>query len=146
MKAIRGKRPLTDREDIKPFLTWLNEAKDLERDNEFDLAITEYKKIIHAYPLKEEGYDRLMIILRKNKNIREELAVIKKAIKTFEEKFGKPAQHLKGTKVKQLSNAILKSMGLADKNGQPIYQHEPFARWIKRKKTLESKLKNFPAG
>lgn len=146
MRLIHGKKRFTNLEEIKPFLTWLAEAKDLERDNELEQAVAEYKKIIRAYPLKEEGYDRLMIAQRKTKNIKDEIATIKKAVKTFEERFGKPSRHLKEKKVTRLSNALLKSMGLADKKGHPIYEHEPFARWNKRRRLLESKMKNFPEG
>jgi len=144
MKTVEAKKSTGDSSVSKPFLTWLEEAKELEQEDNREQAIAEYKKIIRAHPLREETYDRLMIILRKNKNIKEEIAVISKAIKTFENKYGKPSQNLKGKKVARLSNAILKSMGLADKKGHPIYEHQPVARWNKRKKSLESKLKNFP--
>ena len=46
----------------------------------------------------------------------------------------------KNEKVKQLSNSLMKTLGLADKKGIALYAPEPLPTWKKRKKIVEKKL------
>jgi hypothetical protein len=126
----------------KPFSAWLKETKKLEQED-IEHAAIEYEKMVRVYPLKEEGYDRLMIVYRKTKNYKREISIINKALKTFENRFEKPSRQLKGKKMISLSKSILKSMGLADEKGNPKYEQQPMARWNKRKQLIESRMKNF---
>lgn len=143
MKPASKEKTPSETKEHKPFLTWLKETREIEMEDP-GFAEGEYKKMIRAYPLKEEAYDRLMIIYRRAKNYEGEIGVIKKAVKAFEDKFGKASQQQpKGKKLVSLSKSLLKSVGLADKKGKPLYEHQPIARWNKRKQLVEARLKNF---
>ena len=142
MKQASKEKTTPETKEHKPFLTWLRETREIEMEDPA-LAEAEYKKMIRIYPLKEEAYDRLMIIYRRTKNYEGEIGVIKKAVKAFEEKFGKAGQQPRGKKLISLSKSLLKSVGLADKKGKPLYEHQPIARWNKRKQLVEARLKNF---
>jgi hypothetical protein len=84
-----------------------------------------------------------MIIYRKLKRYRDELRIINKGIKVFEDVYKKPAARKGGKqeKLATLSNAFMKSAGLKDKKGNLVYVPEPIARWTKRKAVVEKKLK-----
>lgn len=119
-----------------PFLEWLSEAKHLE-EKDPDAAIKEYDRIRKSHPLKEESYDRLMILYRKSRRYPEEIRLIKEAIKIF--KAGLPVKKVHA-KISRISKFLLKSTGLTDKKGQALYQVQPIGRWQKRKQLLEAKL------
>ena len=140
--AANKTKPAANSETPKPFTTWIKEVRELEADDP-RAALSEYKKMVRTHPLKEEVYDRMMILYRREKNYEQEMQVIIKAVKAFQEKFGKQQEHLKGRKLVSLSKSLLLSTGLADKKGNPVYEHEPIARWNKRKKLVEKRLKNF---
>ena len=120
---------------------WLRETREMEKQDK-EAAVKEYKKIAAAYPLGEEVYDRLMILYRQIKMPREEMSWINKAIRTFEEKF--KAKAVKpSTKVAFLSKSLIRSMGLADKQGKSYYLPQPISRWTKRKELLERNISNY---
>src|SRR5689334_6886109 len=91
-------------------------------------------------------YDRLMIYYRKQKEYKKELQLINRALKVFgdqlkrhgSEVFSAAKSH---AAVKRLSLQIGKLSGLMDKKGNLKYIPEPLARWMKRKKTVEQKIK-----
>ncbi len=121
------------------YYNWLHAVHEFEKDQP-DNAIKEYEKLTRAFPLKETPYDRLMILYRKAKDYDKELTVVNRAIGAFEKHYGKTEKSSAG-KISNLSKKISKSMGLVDKKGQPVYDHEPIARWKKRKNLIEKKLK-----
>ncbi|HEY4154163.1 MAG TPA: hypothetical protein VGM24_02020 [Puia sp.] len=127
-------------EKKKPFQDWLREARSLEDDETAEQAIAAYEKIRRAYPLKEESYDRLMVLYRKTKRYKEEIKLIGEAISIFETRYGTLKKKVKG-KIATLSKALLNTTGLADKKGRPLYQMQPVGRWQKRKLLLQEKLK-----
>jgi len=116
-------------------------AREMESAEDQQKAIAFYEKIINQDPVNEEAYRRLMIIYRKQKNYKKELAVIRAGIKAFENLYQPSAGLVANKKIKALSKALLKSTGLADKKGNPLYQKEPIGSWTRRKLIVEKKLK-----
>ena len=116
-------------------------AKKLEQDGETDMAAALLEKLIDAQPLNERAYTRLMIVYRKNKDYRKELAVIKKGIANFERSFKAQSRIRVTRKITALSNSLLKSVGLADKKGKMLYEREPLGKWKKRMVVVERLLK-----
>jgi hypothetical protein len=84
-----------------------------------------------------------MIIYRKQKMYKEELALINQGIKFFQEYYQKKLNENIGNnnKIKQLSNSLMKSLGLSDKRGANLYEPQPIPKWKKRKLIVEKKLK-----
>lgn len=70
-----------------------------------------------------------MIIYRKMKQPKDELRVIKAAIALFEAKYIKKSRSKKLT---DLSNALMKSSGLANSKGKLVVYPEPIGKWQKR--------------
>ncbi len=133
VKSINKNEPLK-------LVPWLNETRLLEKKDR-ESAVKEYKKITAVYPVSEVAYERLMILYRYLKMPKEEISVIKKAIRVFEENFR--SKQVKPTaKVAALSKSLIRSMGLADKKGNSYFLPQPIARWTKRKELLEKKQKS----
>ena len=118
----------------------LKNAKELEKNGELEEAASLYEKVIKADPRRETAYNRLMIILRKQKKYKKELALLNKGIKAFKDRYESGKKKSISKKVEQISKALLKSTGLADKKGIPLFQNEPIGRWTKRKQIVEKKL------
>lgn len=89
--------------------------------------------------LQDEAYDRLMIVYRKLKDYRKELAVIDRGIKAFENYYYSKVS--KSKKVDEISNKLAKSIGLIDKKGNSTYDPEPIDKWKKRRMVVEKRLK-----
>ena len=119
----------------------LAKAKDLEKNGKPDEAAKVYESIIKKNPTTEYAYDRLMIIYRKKREYKQEKAILDNGIKAFEE-FYKAGRVSVKKRVATLSQALLKATGLADRKGKLTYEREPLGRWKKRRKLVESKLKN----
>ncbi len=100
-----------------------------------------YHQAIEKDPVKENPYDLLMMLFRKQKDYKKELRIIKEGIKVFEE-FYKSQLHNKSKTITALSNKLSKSTGLADKKGNSLYNPEPIARWKKRQLMAEKKIKS----
>jgi tetratricopeptide (TPR) repeat protein len=129
-----------NREGVKkPLTEWLKETGELEKEDK-NQAISEYKKIAVAYPTSEHPYDRLMILYRQQKDYPEELKWIEKAIAVFTKTFDNAAKK-PNAKITAISKSLTKSLGLTDKKGRPLYQHQPIARWEKRRELLIKKSK-----
>ncbi|MEO8406381.1 MAG: YopX family protein [Chitinophagaceae bacterium] len=120
---------------------WLHKAKELEESGELTEAAQAYEKVISIDPVHEFAYNRLLIIYRKEKESKKELAAVKKGIKAFEEYYTSAAKLSHGKTVTRISNALMKMTGLADKKGKAIYRPEPIGRWIRRKTLLEKRAK-----
>jgi DNA-binding SARP family transcriptional activator len=119
----------------------LERAKELEQDKELVHAAELYEKLIKKDPANELLYDRLMIIYRKEKEYKKELAVINAGIKKFEELHQSFIRLTPSKRITDLSKKLLKATGLADKKGRPLHDREPIARWRKRKAVVEKKIK-----
>jgi tetratricopeptide (TPR) repeat protein len=119
---------------------WMTIAKAHEREGELAEAATAYEKLAKTHPFNEKVYDRIMMIYRQLKEYKKELAIINSAITVFENNYNKKHRP-PGKKVTQLSNALLKATGLADKKGNSVYEPGPLARWKKRKMAVMKRLK-----
>lgn len=119
-----------------------DKAKEAESDGKLEDAAAFYERLVKENNSDELVFNRLMIIYRKLKLYKDELRIINKGIKVFENLQKKPARKSeKLQKLATLSDAFMKSAGLKDKKGNPVYIPEPLARWIKRKSIVEKKLK-----
>ena len=119
----------------------LQEAKEAEAAGDFDRAKAYYEKIVRIDPHHEGALNRLMIIYRKQKESAKELDTVRKAIGAFEDMYDSTARKARNKKVSNLSNAFLKTTGLADKKGKLVHLPEPLAKWTRRKAAIEKKLK-----
>ena len=119
----------------------LSAGKILESEDKNEEAVRIYESIIKKHPVNEEAYNRLMIIYRKMRDYKKEKAVIDAGLKAFRE-FYRASSRLPAKKnIVSLSQALLKTTGLADRKGRLIYEREPLGRWMKRLKTVQQKLK-----
>ena len=115
-------------------------------EEDIDAAIKQYEDDIKAGSRDQNPFERLMILYRKQKKYKDELRVIKQAIKVFTDDY---ARHQKNQivtarnkkQVKDLSAAIMRKSGLTDKKGNETYLPEPIGKWTKRKAVVEKKLK-----
>lgn len=119
----------------------LQRAHEAEAEEDFEQAAKLYKEEIKQHPLNTYSYDRLMIIYRKLKKYKDEMQVVDKGIKAFENYFKKKSDKLtsKHKKLMTLSKALIKSTGLGDRNHE--YFPEPLNKWRKRKEVIEKRLK-----
>lgn len=114
-------------------------AGQLEKEGQLEKAAELYEEFIKSKPLDEHPYNRLMIIYRKLKQPKDELRVIKAGIAVFESKL---IRRSRDKKLTALSNAMMKSAGLADKKGKTTFYPEPISKWMKRKELVEKKLRD----
>ena len=119
----------------------LQQAHKAEAEQDFAHAAELYEKEIKRHPLKTYAYDRLMIIYRKLKRYKDELQVVNRGIKAYENYFKTRSEKLmaKHKQLTRLSKALIKSTGLNGKNHE--YFPEPLNKWRKRKELLAKKLK-----
>ena len=129
---------------VRSFDELMNEARESESGGESDKAIKLYQRAIKLEPHNELPYNRLMILYRKNKMFEEELELINKGIKTFEEFYRKRSEKLisKHKGAAKLSDALAKSLGQRGKKVQDLFQPEPIPKWVKRKQLVEKKARN----
>ena len=121
----------------------LEKARESEVEGNLEDAAGFYEQLVTQNKTDEFPFDRLMIIYRKLKQYKDELRIINKGIRVFEEFYKKPAgrKSKNQEKLSTLSNAFMKSAGLKDKKGNLVYVPEPISRWMKRKTVVEKKLK-----
>jgi tetratricopeptide (TPR) repeat protein len=113
-----------------------------EAKGNLEQAAKYYESAIKVERADEFPFNRLMIIYRKQKLYKDELRVIKKGIKTFEDFYKRQTSKKgKGRKLSELSEAFMKTTGLKDKKGKLIYQPEPIGKWARRKEVVEKKMK-----
>lgn len=119
---------------------WQQQAMQMEKDGDLQQAIALYRQSMKNSPSNALPYNRLMIIFRKEKEYKKELAVINAGIKAFQNLYYS-SKHAGNKKITQLSKAILRSTGLSDKKGNPLFLREPLGRWNRRRQVVEKKLK-----
>jgi hypothetical protein len=134
VKTIHNK---IEKKDL-PITVWLAETKELESVSR-EQAIKEYKHIALAYPTNKEAYNRLMILFRQLKQVKNEMYWIDKAINSFQSRFRKPAIRA-NSNIAKLSRTIALSTGLSDKKGNAVYLPPPLDKWQKRKELLEKRM------
>ena len=121
----------------------LTKAREAEEEENLEDAAGFYEQLIREKVADDFPFDRLMIIYRKLKRYKDELRVINRGIKVFEDHYNKPASRnkQKQEKLATLSNAFMKTAGLKDKKGNLLFIPEPIAKWMKRRSVVEKKLK-----
>jgi lipopolysaccharide biosynthesis regulator YciM len=119
---------------------WLAKGLEWEKAGEVDRAVKAYERVIKKDPLREQAYDRLMIIYRKQKEYKKELAIIKAGIAAFDKFYATAVKTSRDKKVISISRALLKSTGLADKKGKPLFQREPIGKWAKRADLVKKRI------
>lgn len=92
-------------------------------------------------------FDRLLVIYRKQRKFKDELRVILRGIEVFNQQLEEQQQSLLGRRknvnvLKRLSKAFSKTSGLTDKKGNLKYLPGPLAKWLRRKKLVEKKIKD----
>jgi tetratricopeptide (TPR) repeat protein len=120
----------------------LAEAKEAELNGNTAEATKLYERAIKQEPADERAYDRLMIIYRKEKDYGAELKVINKGIEAFQKLYQAKSKKIVGSdkEAVRLSNALIKSLGLKDKKGNDLIEHQPIAKWKKRREVVMKKL------
>lgn len=120
----------------------MEKGHQLEKEGEQDKAIQLYLTAVKKDPLNAAAYNRLMILYRKQKAPRKEMAVINEAIKAYEDnvKAEQSSWLKKNRKAANISRQLVKSLGLTDKKGMPVNQPAQIVTWKKRKENLSHKL------
>ena len=134
MKAIHNK---IEKKDLSLPL-WLAETKEMESVSK-EQAIKEYKRIALAYPGDERAFNRLMILFRQLKQVKNEIYWIDKGIASFQKRSRKTAIRA-NSNIAKLSRTIAHSTGLSDKQGNAVYLPPPIDKWQKRKELLEKRM------
>lgn len=128
MKVVHhNKETVTDNDDL------LSRASEHEKNDELEEAAALYLRYLKKIPGNENAYTRLMIIYRKQKEGEKELALINRAIKTFEDIFKKEIRVSPSRKTIEISKKLIKSLGQTER--------EPLKKWKRRKALLEKQLK-----
>lgn len=128
MKVVHhNKEAVTDNDDL------LGRASEHEKNDELEEAAALYLRYLKKIPGNENAYSRLMIIYRKQKDVKKELAIINQAIKTFEDIFKKEIRVSPSRKTIAISKKLIKSLGQTER--------EPLKKWKRRKALLEKRLK-----
>ena len=121
--------------------TTLQQAAAAGKENDPELAEQLYKQQLEK-AFNAPVYTKLMILYRKQKKYKEELALINKGLQHFKAyQTENRASKKISAPVKRLSSGLNKSLGLIDKKGNSIYEPEPIPTWKRRKTTVEKKLK-----
>src|ERR1043165_2459570 len=102
-------------------------AKEAETNDDYEQSAKLLEEAIKIDPLNEYAYERLMIIYRKKKLFKNELKTINSGIKSFENFYKKRIKYSRNKKIAEISNALMKSIGLSDKKGGHVYEPEPIA-------------------
>ena len=121
----------------------LKEARSQELEGKTSDAIKSYSLVINKDPLQFGAYNRLMILYRKLKEYKKELAVIKQAIGAYEKdiKDDQTTWKKANSKTARLSLSLAKSMGLINEKGLPVYEEPQIMTWRKRLETVQKKIK-----
>ncbi|NML39196.1 tetratricopeptide repeat protein [Chitinophaga sp. G-6-1-13] len=114
----------------------------LEKAGEPDKAIQLYLQVVKKDHLNAAAYNRLMVLYRKQKAPRKEIAIINEAIKAYEDnvKTEQSAWMKKNRKAASISRELVKALGLVDKKGVPVNQPTQIVTWKKRKENLAQRL------
>jgi len=139
MRQVSSTKPETAHEADDLRVPDRQQARQYEQEGDNKNAIAVYEQLIKKHPLEALLFDRLMILYRKEKQFKKELALLEKAINSFTELL-LPSDARANKKVANLSKSISQSVGLADKKGAALYYPQPIAKWQKRKIFLKKKI------
>jgi tetratricopeptide (TPR) repeat protein len=119
----------------------IKEAREVEQDQDTDMAVKLYLRAMKKEPHLALPYERLMVIYRKQKKYDEELALLHRAISAFEAFYQQRAEKiLQKTKgAGRLSAALAKSLGQNNKKDMSSYP-QPIPKWSSRLAVVEKRL------
>ena len=143
-KAAKGKVIKLKKDDavIDKKQTVLQQAAAAQKNNDLELAEALYKKQLHEKAFNPALYKKLMVLYRKEKRYKDELDIINKALKHFEEqRADRSSQRKISAGIRRISNSLNKSLGLTTKSGKEVYEPSPIPEWRKRKENVQKKLK-----
>jgi tetratricopeptide (TPR) repeat protein len=120
----------------------LDAARNLEREGKLELAEKAYLKLLSGNPSIFQAYDRLLVIYRKQKEYRKELAAVNQAIKAFNNHLldNQKEWMAKHKVAARLSKSLAVSLGVMDKKGLPVNDDPLLVKWKKRKALINKKL------
>ncbi|MDO6432972.1 tetratricopeptide repeat protein [Flavitalea sp. BT771] len=123
----------------------LARAKALELDGETDEAIEAYQRVLRNQPLNETAIARLLVLYRREKLYKQELAVLKAAISAYEaEQLAmQQAWRKKHQKAARISLSLARKLAGEGtvKKGAVIYDDRLVTTWRKRKAVVMKRLK-----
>lgn len=119
------------------------QAKEAEQAGETDAAIKLYLQAIKSNPLDDLAYNRLMVQLRKRKEYKEEIKVIKTAISSHQDEAREQQQQWlkRNKKTARTATALVKSLGMVDRKGLPNVETRQLSAWKKRLALIQKKTK-----
>ena len=115
------------------------QATEAEAAKDAASAIQLYKQIVVQDSLNIAAYNSLMKLYRRAKDYKKELAIINKAIKSYEAYYHKH-QPRHNKRIDDISRKLNKAFGLTDKKGNDVYSPEPISSWKKRKLVVDKRL------
>lgn len=118
----------------------MSNAQEAEKSKNNDVAIKIYVEVLQHEPLQIIAYNRLLKLYGQSKAFKKELAIINKAIKSYENYY-RSLQPRHNKSISQLSEKLNKAFGLVNKKGVTTYNPEPIGSWQKRKEIVEKKIK-----
>ena len=124
--------------------TLMDEARQLEKESKNAEALKIYRALTRRKHLNAEAFNRMMIILRKQKKYAAEMEVIQRAIATMEKAIAASQQIIsdRDPEAAALSRQLARSLGLLDDDGRPIYEEPQLRNWRKREAVVEKRLTN----
>lgn len=124
--------------------TLMDEARQLEKEGQHADALKIYRALTRRKHLNAEAYNRMMIILRKQKKYKAELEVIQRAIAAIEKSIDANQQAIndRNPESAALSRQLAESLGLLDEGGRPVYEEPQLQNWRKRESVVAKRLES----
>ena len=122
----------------------LARAKSLESEGEIDEAMEVYQQVLRNDPLNETAIGRLLVLYRRQKEYKKELALLKAAIGAYEagQLAAQEAWRKKHQKAARISLSLARKLGGGGaKKGAAIYDDRLVTTWRKRKAAVMKRLK-----
>jgi len=122
--------------------TRMDEARQLEKEGKSADALKIYRALARRKPLNADAYNRMMVILRKQKKYNAELETIRQAIAAAETAIASSQQAFddKDRDSAALSRKLATSLGLLNDEGLPVYEEPQLRAWRKREAVVEKRL------
>jgi len=117
-------------------------AKALEAEGDYVHAIKTYRSILAKNPVHLHSASRLLILLRKGKDIKAEMKLLKNLISSQQAHLKTLQQNWISThqKVAEATRPLASILGLLDTDGQPGQADDTLTKWKSRLQGLEKRL------
>lgn len=124
--------------------TRMEEARQLEKAGKHAEALKLYRTLTRGKRLNADAYNRMMVILRKQKQYKTELEVIRRAIAAAEaaEAANRKAIGERDRDSAALSRKLADSLGLLNDEGLPVYEDPQVTAWRKREVVVEKRIRS----